>query len=83
METPDDLMSKVTDALDLYKPAQSGLYLLFVKNKKIGLCRKYLAEESQHKITILSSRDINEGCTATTWEQIREQIAKLMKQGII
>ena len=79
----DDLMSKVTDALDLYKPAQSGLYVLFVKNRKIGLCRQYLAEESQHKIAILNSRDINEGCMVTTWERIREQIAKLMKQGII
>ena len=76
-------MSKVTDVLEIYKPAQSGLYVLFVKNKKIGLCRKYLAEESQLKIAILSSRDINEGCTATTWERILGQIAKLMKQRII
>ena len=74
---------KVIEILDCYRPVPSGLYVLFVHDKKLGLCRQWAFNGQGVEIILLSSRDINVGLRASTWETIHRRLAQLDQKGVL
>lgn len=77
------MIEKVIDVFDLYRPVASGLYSLFAKNMKLGLCQHCVFDGQGQEIAVLSSKDVNEGLRASTWEAIRVRLQELDEKGLI
>ncbi len=71
---------QVARILDAKRPAPRGSYLLYVDNKKIGLYESRLVPLNCPRIITLYSRDINNGLTSQTWQQIEDRIRILRKE---
>jgi len=74
---------KVIEILDCYRPVPSGLYVLFVHDKKLGLCRQWAFNGQGVEIILLSSLDINVGLRPPTWETIHHRLVELERKGVL
>ena len=76
-------IKKVTEVLDCYRPVPGGLYVLFVHDKKLGLCQQWVFNGQGEEIILLSSLDINIGLRRPTWETIQHRLVELERKGVL
>jgi hypothetical protein len=75
--------TKVIEVFNCYRPVPSGLYVLFVHDKKLGLCPRWAFNGEGEEIIQLGARDINVGLRRPTWETIQHRLVELERKGVL
>lgn len=78
---PSQMTQEVAELISRFKPDVPGLYVLYVENKKI--CISKYGYKQPDQISVLNSKDFNEGLTREHWDQIQDKIAIFQAKGIL
>ena len=76
-------LQAIAKYLDTQRPAHAGTYVLRIIDKSIKLEHGCQTCDSEGVLAVLTSRDINEGCTPGRWNNIRDRFAIFQKRGLI
>lgn len=80
---PEQALTHIGKLLDDLRPATSGLYHLRIIDKQITIDKDPARTELDGELAVLTSLDINEGCSKLMWHRIHDRFAIFQKRGLI
>lgn len=80
---PERMLITVASVISAHRPANAGLYMLYIRDKQFYLDRLCDRRDEQHKVRVLSSIDINEGLKSGGWDAIATKIGEYMREEIL
>lgn len=80
---PEQALTEIGKLIDDLRPATPGLYHVRIDKEQIHIVKDPARTALDGELAILTSLDINEGCSTLMWTRIRDRYALFNKRGLI